>query len=112
MDEKLSQSGQPDLTRSREKIVVMSPMGFPPQITQRGMAPRLDSLEGKTIYLVDLHFYDSGPFLSEMQAWLNENLPGVQTRLVQKSGQMAEDDPQLFAEIKATGDAMIMAVGH
>jgi hypothetical protein len=97
---------------SKEKIEVLNPVGFPPQVIQKGMAPRLATLDGKTIYLVDLHFYDSGNFLSLMQAWFNENLPGVKTMLVQKKGQMAEDDPQLFAEIQSKGDAMIMAVGH
>jgi hypothetical protein len=99
-------------TGSKEKIVVLNPVGFPPQITQKGMAPRLANLDGKVVYLVDLHFYDSGNFLSLMQNWFSENLPGVKTLLVQKKGQMAEDDPQLFAEIRAKGDAMIMAVGH
>jgi len=95
-----------------EKITVMNPGGLPPQVTQKGMAPRLDRLEGKTIYLVDLHFNDSGSLLSQMRAWFAEKIPQANTRLVQKAGQMVEDDPALFEEIRTHGDAMIMAVGH
>ena len=40
------------------KIRVMNPMGYPPKITQLGMAPRLDTLDGKTVYLVDCRFDD------------------------------------------------------
>jgi len=95
-----------------ERIKVMNPGGLPPQVLQKGMAPRLDRLEGKTIYLVDLHFNDSGSLLNQMQAWFTEKIPQVHTRLVQKAGQMLEDDPALFEEIRTHGDAMIMAVGH
>jgi hypothetical protein len=35
------------------KITVLSPMGTPPAIKLKPMAPRLDTLEGKTIYVVD-----------------------------------------------------------
>ena len=90
----------------------MNPMGYPPKITQLGMAPRLDTLEGKTIYLVDVRFDDGDRLLKQMQAWFEENMPGVKTVFVQKAGVYTEDDPKLFEEIKAKGDAMIMAVGH
>ncbi|GEM_PF-711935 len=38
------------------KISVLNPMGYPPKVTARPMAPRLESLEGKTVYLVDARF--------------------------------------------------------
>ena len=95
-----------------EKIVVMNPMGYPPKIMQLGMAPRLDSLDGKTVYLVDTRFDDGDILLQEMQAWFAEHMPKVKTRFVRKSGVYVEDDPILFEEIKEKGDAMIMAIGH
>jgi selT/selW/selH-like putative selenoprotein len=94
------------------KMTVMNPMGYPPQIKPVAMAPRLDTLEGKTIYLVDARFDDSDRFLQQMQHWFSEHLPQTQTVFVSKAGVYTEDDPVLFAEIKAKGDAMIMAVGH
>jgi len=95
-----------------EKIAVMNPLGYPPKITQLGMAPRLDSLDGKTIYLVDVRFDDGDLLLQQMQAWFADHMPTVQTKFVRKSGVYMEDDLALFQEIKAQGDAMIMAVGH
>ena len=94
------------------KMTVMNPMGYPPQIKPVAMAPRLDTLRGKTVYLVDARFDDSDRFLLQMQQWFKEHLPETETVFVSKSGVYTEDDPVLFAEIKAKGDAMIMAVGH
>lgn len=95
-----------------KKITVMNPMGYPPKITQLGMAPRLDTLEGKTIYLVDVRFDDGDLLLQEMQAWFEEYTPKTKAIFVRKSGVYTEDDPELFNEIRSRGDAMIMAVGH
>ncbi len=53
-----------------QKIVAMNPMGYPPEIEQLGMAPRLDSLDGKTVYLVDCRFDDGDIFLQQMHNWL------------------------------------------
>jgi len=87
-------------------------MGYPPAIKQLGMAPRLDTLEGKTVYLVDVRFDDGDLLLQQMQAWFAEHMPTVNTVCVSKSGVYTEEDPSLFQEIKEKGDAMIMAVGH
>src|ERR1019366_3579867 len=38
------------------------------------LAPRLDSLNGKTIYLVDTGFGGSGKFLDQVQAWFAEHM--------------------------------------
>lgn len=95
-----------------QKITVLNPMGYPPKIEQLGMAPRLDNLDGKTLYLVDVRFNDGDILLQQMQAWFAENMPSVKTVFVRKAGVYTEDDPELFKEIRERGDAMIMAVGH
>jgi hypothetical protein len=95
-----------------EKIVVMNPMGYPPTITQLGMAPRLDSLDGKTVYLVDCRFDDGDLLLQQMQGWFAERMPTVKTVFVRKSGVYTEDDTALFEEIRERGDAAIVGVGH
>lgn len=93
-------------------ITVLNPMGYPPKVAHKTMAPRLDTLEGKTVYLVDARFDDSEILLRQMQNWLTEHMPGVRTRLVQLSSVYTEDDPKTWAEIRANGDAAIIGVGH
>ena len=58
-------------------LSVLNPVGFPPKVTRKPLAPRLDTLEGKTVYLVDCRFDDSDVFLGQMQAWFAQHLPGV-----------------------------------
>ena len=40
-------------------LTVHNPLGYPPKISRKQPAARLDSLDGKTIYLVDSKFDDS-----------------------------------------------------
>ena len=94
------------------RISVLNPTGFPPRVTAKKMAPRLDRLEGKTVYLVDARFDDSVILLEQMQAWFAEHLPSVTTRLVQLSTVYTQDDPTTWEEIKKNGDAAIIGVGH
>jgi hypothetical protein len=94
------------------KVAALNPMGYPPTIEQLGMAPRFESLNGKTIYLVDVHFVDGDKLLQQMQAWFAEHLPRARTILASKAGVYTEDDPKLFSEIRENDAAAIMAVGH
>ena len=57
------------------KITVLNPLGQPPPIALVPMAPRLDTLDGKTIYIVDIGFTDTHQFLEEMQKLLAERYP-------------------------------------
>src|ERR1700722_6306172 len=87
------------------KMTVLNPVGFPPAITRKTAAPRLESLEGKTIYLVDARFDDSIELLKQVQAWFAEHMPGVTTKIVSMSAYYGHDDPKTWEEIKAEGDA-------
>jgi hypothetical protein len=93
-------------------ITVLNPMGFPPKVTRKALAPRLSTLEGKTVYLVDCRFDDSDVFLKQMQAWFAEHLPGVRTVFKPISSVYLNDDPMTWEEIKARGHAAIIGVGH
>lgn len=97
---------------SEGKVTALSPKGTPPPIQLIPMAPRLDSLDGKTIYLVDTGFPGGGFLLNQMQKWFNQNMPGVTVVFRRKAGPYFDDDPELWKEIKAKGHAAIMAVGH
>ncbi len=75
------------------------------------MAPRLDTLEGKTVYLVNTGFAGGKEFMEELQAWFTEHKPGIKTELRHKKTSMFSDEPALWKEIKANGDAAIIGVG-
>lgn len=82
------------------------------EIKPMSMAPRLSSLDGKTIYLVETGFAGSFEFLQELQDWFARNLPSVKTVIRHKRGTMFTDDPQLWTEMKSSGvDAAILGVG-
>jgi len=75
------------------------------------MAPRLDSLEGKTVYLVNTGFAGSKEFMEEVQDWFDRNRPDIKTVLRNKQTSMFTDEPELWKDIKENGDAVIFGVG-
>src|SRR5881396_3915323 len=89
-------------------ITVMNPTGNAPPIELRAMAPRPQSLDGKTIYLVDVTFNGGDKFLQQMQEWMTVNMPKVKTIFRVKKGAYAADDPDLWKEIKSVDGLMIM----
>ena len=68
-------------------------MGTPPPIRLVPMAPRLDTLDGKTVYFVDSRYVGGDIFLKEMMSWFSENMPKVKLEFRQKAGAYAESDP-------------------
>jgi hypothetical protein len=93
-------------------ITGLNPKGLPPPIQLVPMAPRLSTLENKTIYLVGDGFPGADNFLNQISIWFKKNMPSVTTVYRLKAGAFADDDPKLWAEIKAKGNAVIMAIGH
>lgn len=97
---------------SQIKITGVNPKGTPPSIQLYPLAPRLSSLDGKTIYLVDTGFQGGDILLQQMQKWFQQNMPTVKTVYKRKAGVYFEDDPALWQEIKTHGNAAVMAIGH
>ena len=75
------------------------------------MAERLNSLEGKTVYLVNTGFAGGREFMEELRDWFSENKPGIKTVLKHKTASMFTDEPALWQEIKDNGDAVVFGVG-
>ena len=99
--------------QSREPLItVMNPTGNAPPIERKPMAPRPASLDGKTIYLVDVTFNGGDKFLQQMQEWMAVNTPKIKTIFRIKKGAYAADDPDLWKEIQSVNGLMIMAIGH
>ncbi|MDY6825627.1 MAG: hypothetical protein SVV67_00385 [Bacillota bacterium] len=101
-----------------EKIYAVSPVtGEKTVSTARAvafsMSKRLDSLDKKTIYLVDTGFGGSAYFMVALQKWFKENWPSVTTIRKRKPGNVFVDDEpseKLWNEIREKGDAAILGV--
>jgi hypothetical protein len=99
-------------TRASRTVNVLDPRGQPTaEIQPSPLAPRLDTLHGKTVYMVDIGFGGGYDFLEEAAAWLYRNVPAIKIELRHKKGNMFLDDPGLWAEISAKGHAVILGVG-
>ena len=94
------------------KLVVLNPLGNPPSIPLVPMAARHPDLTGRKLYFVDVRFMNGDLLLEEMRHVFAERHPGVETIFRRKKGGYAEDDPELWAEIKKNQGLMVMAVGH
>jgi len=65
------------------------------------------------VYLVNDGYLGTDILLGEMQAWFKANMPQVNTVYkVKGGGGFTAEDPDLWAEIKAKADAVIMGMGH
>ena len=97
---------------------VMSPEAEIRSASQRGPAPsspklagRLDTLENKTIYLIDNGFGGGSEFMLQLQKWFAKHMPSVTTIARRKTGQVfADDTTDLWDEIKAKGHAVVYGV--
>ena len=101
------QSGRAD------KITVLNPAIASTMVKRLPLSPRLDTLEGKTLYLVDIGW--GGPdaaysVYEEMQAWFAQNMPGVKIVIKRKKGSYGQDDPDLWKEIAKSGNAAMVGI--
>jgi hypothetical protein len=75
------------------------------------LAKRLDKLENKTLYLVDIGFGGGYNFMLEVQKWFADHIPSVKTILRRKPGHVFSfDNNDLWEEVKEKGDAVILGV--
>jgi len=93
------------------KVTVYNPMGTPPPIVMKAMAPRLDTLDGKTIYLVSTGFPNSLPFMHVVRDWFAANYPKT-TIEVRIAAGMGNIQPELREEIQKNANAVLFGLGH
>lgn len=93
-----------------EKLVVHDPRGYPPKVTGKQLAPRLQSLEDKVVFLVDCLFDNSDVFMDQLQRWFAEHLPTVRIKTI-KPRESWVDDPDMRDAVVREGDAAILGVG-
>jgi hypothetical protein len=93
-----------------QKIQVHDPRGFPPDVTGLPLAPRVEALDGRIVYLVDCLFDNSEVFMGQLREWFAEHMPAVDTRVITPKESWVED-PEMCARIIRDGDAAILGVG-
>jgi len=93
-----------------ERLTVLDPTGYPPKVVGKRLASRPQSLDGKTLYLVDCLFDNSEAFMDQLRRWFAEHLPTVNTRMI-KPRESWVDDPDMRAKVATDGDAAILGVG-
>jgi hypothetical protein len=91
-------------------VTVLSPTGIQADIDAKALAPSVGTLDGKTIYLVDGAFDNSGPFMEQMHRWFVDNMPSVHTKVVHWKMSFAHD-ATLAEEIATNADAAVFGVG-
>ena len=93
-----------------ERFTVHDPRGYPPKVTGKRLAPRLEAFDGKTVYLVDCLFDNSEVFMFQLREWFGQHLPKAKTPII-KPRESWVDDPAMRAKVAADGDAAILGVG-
>jgi len=92
------------------KLTVHDPRGYPPKVTGKRLADRLEGLDGKVVYLVDCLFDNTDVFIEQLKDWFAIHIPQVETRIIKPRESWVED-PEMSARVVADGDAAILGVG-
>jgi hypothetical protein len=98
------------MMRAMGDLRVHDPRGFPPTVAGKPLARRLESVDGRRVYLVDCLFDNSAAFIEELRDWFATHLPGVDTPIITPKETWV-DDPEMRTAIVADGDAAILGVG-
>jgi len=99
-------------TADDAKIVVMNPRGIQPEIRKIPMATRPATLDGRTVYIVDVKYPNTKPFVNELLAALKAKYPKTTWVLRDKAAGYMDDDAKLWAEIKSKNAGAIVLMGH
>ncbi len=93
-----------------QQTTVHDPRGYPPKVVGKRLAPRLSTLDGKTIYLVDCLFDNTDVFMDQLRQGCVARRPAVNVRTIRPK-ETWSDDAEMRAAIAADGDGAILGVG-
>lgn len=108
------EQAQTEINCDENLITVLNP-AIPTDFAERvPLTERAHSLEGKTIYLVDLQW--GGPdagysVFEEMKEWFSKNMPSVKVEVRRSKGGWMGDDPDLRKEIVAKAGGAVIGIG-
>lgn len=105
---------QPEVNCDEQLITVLNPAISSNFAERAPLTPRTGSIEGKTIYLVDLQW--GGPeagysVFEEMKEWFSKNMPSVKVEVRRSKGGWMGDDPDLRQEIVAKAGGAVIGIG-
>jgi hypothetical protein len=94
-------------------LTVLNPAIESKMVDRVPLSTRLDTLEGKTLYLVDINW--GGPeaaysVFEEIQSWFAQNMPSVKIVIKRKAGMYSTDDPALWKDIAKNGNAAMIGI--
>lgn len=98
---------------SEQKIRVLNPTPPNRMVDRVPLTPRLDTLEGKTLFLVDIGWggKDAAPSIyKEIEAWFAKNKPSVKVEIRSVKGSYMQDQPELWKEISEKGHAAMVGI--
>ncbi|MFC1838039.1 hypothetical protein ACFL1N_00560 [Thermodesulfobacteriota bacterium] len=90
---------------------VLDPRGIWPRIERIPLSPRLSSLKGKRIYIINSWGSGTGfeTFFSKIENELREQYPDIAVTIKGRNTGYSQDDPELWKEMRANADAFIYA---
>ena len=102
------------MAADKELVSVLNPTASANYVERVPLSPRLDTLEGKTIYMLDINW--GGPqaaysVFEQMQDWFAQNMPSVKVIIKRKRGSYMVPDDSTWKEVKDNGgDAAIVGI--
>lgn len=95
-------------------ITVLNPAATSQYATRAPLTKRLDTLEGKTLYMLDINW--GGPeaaysVFEQMKNWFAAHMPSVKVVIKRKRGSYMVPDDATWKEVKDNGgDAAIVGI--
>ncbi|MDR0310817.1 MAG: hypothetical protein LBJ21_04445 [Acidobacteriota bacterium] len=101
-------------TPAMPQITVYNPMGTPPPVTLQPQAPRLNTLDGKTVYFLNTGYIGTDRLMAVMMDWFKANYPktNVVYRDASNGVSLSALNDAMWAELTEKGDAAIVGLGH
>jgi hypothetical protein len=94
-------------------ITALNPAVASKMAKRAPLSSRLNTLEGKTLYLVDINW--GGPdaaysVYTEMESWFAKEIPSLKVVIKRKKGPYSQDDSELWKEIAKNGNAAMIGI--